>query len=121
MAIYYNLPIYKVAYNLLLSIARTMPDMPRDCRYGIGQDLRRKVMDIIIGIYNANRVTEKVSIIRCMREALLESQVYARIMGDLHYISDGRHSEWMEMMVSLSKQMSAWEKSQNEKRGQRMQ
>lgn len=114
MAIYTNLPIYKASYSLLLSVSRAIPEMSRDCRFSVGQDLRKRLMDIIIQIYNANRERDKVPIIRKMREYLLESQVLIRIMGDLHYISLGRQAEWMEYAVSISKQMAAWEKSQSQ-------
>lgn len=48
MAIYTNLPVYKASYALLLSVSKAMPGLPRDCRYSIGQDLRRKITEIII-------------------------------------------------------------------------
>ncbi len=115
MAIYTNLPIYKTSYSLLLSISKTMPNIPRDCRFTIGQDLRRRIMDIIIHIYKANRDYDKISSIRLMKEYLLESKVLIRIMSDMHYISERKHAEWMEYAVSMSKQMSAWEKYQVKK------
>ncbi len=89
-----------------------MPNLPRDCIFTIGQYLRKRLMDIIIQIYKANRERDKLPFIRLMKEYLLESQVLIRIMGDLQYISEGKQAEWMEHAASISKQMSAWEKSQ---------
>lgn len=112
MAIYTNLPIYQASYRLLLTVSKSMPDLPRDCRYSIGQDLRRKITDIIVLIYRANRNRMKIDIISSMRELLLEVQVYIRLMCDLRYISEKRYFEWIEQTTSMSKQMSAWEKSE---------
>lgn len=115
MAIYTNLPIYKAIYRLMLDFSKIMPDMPRDCRYTLGQDTRRRMMDIIILIYNANREHNKVAIIRKMANALLEVQVYVRLMCDMKYISENRYLELIEQIVSISKQMSAWEKAEKQK------
>ena len=110
MAIYTNLPVYKASYRLMLSLSRIMPNMPRDCRYSIGQDARQRVMDIIILIYNANREQNKLQSIRKMQELIVEVQVYIRLMNDMRYISEGAYLDFVEQMVSITKQMSAWEK-----------
>lgn len=115
MAIYTNLPIYKASYSLMLSVSRLMPDLPRDCRYTMGQDLRRKLMDVIVLIYRANRTRQKVQIISRMREVLFEAQVYLRLMCDMRYISEGRYLSLTELTESMSKQMAAWEKSEIKK------
>lgn len=112
MAIYTNLPIYQATYDLLLAVSRVMPDLPRDCRYSLGQDLRHKISDIIVQIYRANRTRKKVGYIARMRELLLEAQLYIRLMNDLRYISEKKYLEWTEQTSSMSKQMAAWEKSE---------
>ncbi|MBE6343914.1 MAG: four helix bundle protein [Lentimicrobiaceae bacterium] len=115
MAIYTNLPVYKASYSLLLEINRMMPNLPRDCRYSLGQELRHRIMEIIVLIYRANRTKEKVSLISKMRETLLEVQVYIRLFSDLKYISERKYVALIEETVSMSKQMSAWEKSEQNK------
>lgn len=115
MAIYTNLPIYKDSYSLMLSVSRMMPNLPRDCRYTLGQDTRRKIMEMIVLIYRANRTRNKVPIIETMRETLLEVQVYIRLMSDMKYISENKYAELMEQTSSMSKQMASWEKSEKSK------
>lgn len=115
MAIYTHLPLYKDSYALLLAVTQLMPHLPKDCRYTIGQDLRKKIMNIVILIYRANRTKNKVEFIRKMREELLETQVYIRLMCDLHYISEARYALLAEQTVGMSKQMTAWEKSESKK------
>lgn len=115
MAVYTNLPIYKASYSLLLSLSKLTPNMPRECRYTLAQDCRRKIMDIILLIYRANRVRDKIRIIMEMREALLEAQVYIRLMCDMKSISEKNYTGLVEETVSMSKQMSAWEKSERNK------
>lgn len=111
MAIYTNLPIYKSAYSLLLAVNRIMPNLPRDCRYSIGVEVRNKLMEIIILVYRANRSWQKYGIIENMREILVEIQVYLRLMCDMKYVSENCYMMLAEQAVSMSKQLSAWEKS----------
>lgn len=115
MAIYTNLPIYQSAYSLLKAFVRIMPDMPRDCRYSLGQDTRKRIMDIILLVYKANRTRKKNEAIAGMREALVEIQVSLRIMCDLRYMSEGCYVSLAEYTVSMSKQLAAWEKNENRK------
>lgn len=69
-------------------------------------------MDIILLIYRANRVRNKVQLIMTMRESLLEAQVYIRLMCDMKNISMKHYTNLMEETVAMSKQMSAWEKAE---------
>lgn len=99
----------------MLSVNKIMPLIPRDTRYSLGQDCRRKIMDIIVLIYRANRMRQKAKVISMMRETLLEVQVYIRLMCDLRHISEKKYVELAEQTSSMSKQMAAWEKSEQRK------
>lgn len=45
MAIYENLPVFKLSYDLLIDIYGMAKNMPRDYRFTIGEELKRRVMD----------------------------------------------------------------------------
>lgn len=115
MAIYTDLPLYKATYNLLLNVNKAMPHLQRDSRYSIGSDLRRTIMDIIILIYRANKVRQKIGLISQMREKLLEVQVYTRLLCDMRHISQGLYAALTEQTADMSKQMVSWEKSERNK------
>ena len=68
-------------------------------------------MEIIILVYRANRSWQKSGIIESMREILVEIQVYLRLMCDMKYVSENCYMMLAEQTVSMSKQLSAWEKS----------
>lgn len=112
MAIYYNLPIYKASYQLLLEVTRLLGSIPRIHRYTIGQDVHRKLMDIIVMIYRANKTYDKVTTIAQMRETLLEVQVDLRLLSDLRGISEGQYAQLIDLTAQMSKQMAGWEKSE---------
>lgn len=111
MAIYTNLPVFKDSYQLLLGFSQIAPNLPRDCRYTLGQELRSRLMEIMVLIYRANSTRAKQPVIARMRQLLVEAQVYLRLMNDLRYMADRHYLRLSEIAVGLSKQMAAWERS----------
>lgn len=111
MAIYTQLPIYHAAYNLLLSVNRMLPDLPRICRYTIGQDVTHDLMEILTLIYRASRSPAKSLMIGQMRDILQQVQVRFRLLSDMRSLSMNHYAVLIEQTESMSKQMAAWEKS----------
>lgn len=111
MAIYTNLPVFKDSYQLLLAICQLSPHLPRDCRYTLGQELRSRMMEIMVMIYRANAMRDKQPVIARMRRTMVEVQVYLRLMCDLRYVAERRYAQLAEQTAGISKQMAAWEKS----------
>ena len=115
MAIYTKLPVYKASYSLMLKVSEILQHTPRDCRYTIGQELRNKIMNLILIIYHTNRLKNKADKILEGRDTVLHIQVYIRLMNDMRYISEKRYMDLVEMTSDISKQLSAWEKYERNK------
>lgn len=113
MAIYENLPVYKQSYDLLLEVYGMSKNMSRDYRYTIGEELKKKVMDLMVHIYYANGSTgeDKVQCLKKARKYMVEIKLYIRLLTDLKQISVRKLAELTERTESISKQLSAWEKS----------
>lgn len=45
MALYYDLPVFKDVYQLILRIFDYTKDFPREYKFTLGQDLKRDVSD----------------------------------------------------------------------------
>ena len=117
MALYENLPVFKVAYDLLLETYKMTKNMQRDYRYSIGEKLKEVLMDILVDIYKANSTSEKSDILQGARERLVEVKLLTRILKDLNQISVKAFALQSERMDTLSKQLAAWHKySQNNKK-----
>jgi hypothetical protein len=59
MALYYNLPVYKDVYQLILLLYRYTKEFPREYKYTIGQDLKRDSLVLVRGIYRINKARDK--------------------------------------------------------------
>lgn len=60
MALYYDLPVFKDVYQLILLIYDYTKDFPKEYKYNLGQDMKRDAMQLVRSIYRANKVKDKV-------------------------------------------------------------
>ena len=47
MALYYELPVYKDTYQLILEVYAVTKDFPRAYKYSLGQDMKRDAMELV--------------------------------------------------------------------------
>ena len=59
MALYYDLPVYRDTYQLVLKVFAVTKDFPKDYKYTLGQDMKRDALQLVRSIYRANRATHK--------------------------------------------------------------
>jgi len=59
MPLYYELPVYKDTYKLILMIFEYTKDFSREYKYTLGQDMKRDALQLVRSIYRANKAAEK--------------------------------------------------------------
>ncbi len=111
MAVYSELKVYEECYRLFLQLVTSTARMQRDYRYSLGEQVKRSAMDMLVLIFKANKSYNKCEHIATAREKLVEVQVLLRVFNDIKQISDKQYAMFMEMTVSISKQLVAWERS----------
>ena len=58
MALYYDLPVFKDVYQLILKIFDYTNHFPREYKFTFGQDLKRDGINLERSIYRANKSKE---------------------------------------------------------------
>lgn len=111
MALHTNLPIYKVAYDLLDVITDLSKNMPRDFKVSIGGKLRDECVEIVTLIFRANVAREKSAHLDTLIERLQVSELLLRLSRDKRLISTGQYSKAVELTTSIGKQASGWRRS----------
>jgi len=61
MALYYDLPVFKDVYQLILKIFDYTKDFPREFKFTLGQDLKRDGINLVRSIYRANKAKGKIA------------------------------------------------------------
>ena len=59
MALYYNLPVYRDTYPLMLKIFEVTKDFPKDYKYALGQNMKRDALQLVRRLYRANWSAQK--------------------------------------------------------------
>ena len=111
MALHTNLPIYKVAYDLLGVIADLSKNMPRDFKASIGGKLRDECVEIVVLIFRANVAKEKAPHLGALIERLQVTELLIRLSRDKRLISTGQYAKAIELTNSVGKQAGGWRRS----------
>lgn len=60
MALYYDLPVYRDTYQLILKVFEITKDFPHEYKYSLGQDMKHDTMQLVRSVYRANKEKDKV-------------------------------------------------------------
>lgn len=112
MAQYQNLPVFKEAYDLLLRVYAVSHTFQRDYRYTLGEDLKKTLMGMMIGMYHANRThdDDKLPYVADCRRQIEEIKIFFRLLHDLNQLPKKQYIRMAASSESVSKQLAAWEK-----------
>jgi hypothetical protein len=110
MAIYFNLPVYKVSYKLVYILFQTSSSFSREYKYTIGQDLKNEGTDLIKNIYRANKSEDKTIYIDKAKENLETIRLLVRLMQDFNQLGIKPFVEINQGIENVSKQLNAWGK-----------
>ena len=86
MALYYELPVYRDVYKLILMIFECSKDFSKEYKYTLGQDMKRDALQLVRNIYRANKSAnkkeyleaflDKLSNILCVRKTPLSCYLF---------------------------------------------
>jgi hypothetical protein len=111
MALHTNLPIYKVAYDLLDAITDLSKNMPRDFKASIGGKLRDECVEIVVLIFRANVSQDKSPHLGSLIERLQVAELLLRLSRDKRLISTAQYARTVELTNSIGKQAGGWRRS----------
>jgi hypothetical protein len=110
MALHTQLPIYKVAYDLLSVATDYVQNMPRPFKAAIGGRVRDLCVDLVLLIFKANCARDKVPHLDTLLERLEELNLLLRLCRDKRFISTGQYAKAIELTASVGKQANGWRK-----------
>ncbi|GHC19247.1 four helix bundle protein [Aidingimonas halophila] len=108
MALHTQLPIYKLAYDLLSLAADVTRNIPRDLKVGLGAKVRDECIEILVLIARANAAENKAPHISEMLERLQVVEFLLRLFKDKRFISLKQYAAAIELTSSIGKQGNGW-------------
>ena len=112
MALYFELPVYKLAYDLLLAIYERTKLFIREHKYTLGEKLKNETLELLINIYKANKSKQatRLQYIDSARQNIEVVRLLLRVAKDLKIIGIKGHVALNVQVEELSKQLTSWQK-----------
>jgi hypothetical protein len=111
MALHTQLPIYKVAYDLLDIVTDLTKNMPRDFKRSIGGKISDECVEIVVLIFRANCVKERTAILTELIERLQVTELLLRLARDKRLIATTHYARAVELTQSVGKQANGWRRN----------
>jgi hypothetical protein len=108
MAIHTQLPIYKVAYDLLDAATEMTKNMPRDFKVSVGGRIREECVAVLTLIFRANIAKDKSPHLLELRERVQVAELLIRLSKDKRFISTGQYAKAVLLTQMVGKQATGW-------------
>lgn len=112
MALFSELPVYKLSYDLLISIYERSKVFTREYKYTLGERLKNETLDLLINIYKANKSKKETRLqyIDAARQNVEVVRLLLRVIKDLKIIGLKGFTALNVQVEELSKQLASWNK-----------
>ena len=112
MALFVNLPVYKLGYDLLLEIFTRTKIFAREYKYTLGEKLKAEAIELLINVYKANKARKqtRIAYIDHARQNVEVVRLLLRLCKDLKIIGVKGYVLVNNQVEELSKQLTAWQK-----------
>lgn len=112
MALIFDLPVYKLGYDLLLHIYQRVALFPKEHKYTMGERLKNEITEMLINIYKANKSKKETRIkyIEEARQNIEDVRLLLRIAKDLKVLGLKIFVALDVKVEELSKQLTSWSK-----------
>lgn len=112
MALYTALPVYKVAYDLLIEIFKRTKLFSREYKYTVGERLKNAALDLLLHIYKANksRKENRLDHIAGAREKVETIRLLLRLTKDLQIVGNKPFVFLNGKVEEVSVQLVGWQK-----------
>ncbi len=111
MATHTQLPIYKVAYDLLDVVTDLVKNMQRDFKRSIGDKIASECIEITVLVFRANVAQDKGPHLLELLERLQVIELMVRLAMDKRLISKPAYAKAVELTTSIGKQANGWRRS----------
>jgi hypothetical protein len=108
MALYYDLPVYRDTYQLILKIFEVTKDFPKGYKYTLGQDMKRDALQLVRSIYRANKSTAKTVHLETFLDEFELLKLEIRLCINMKVLSFKKQAELSVLMDSIGKQVTGW-------------
>jgi hypothetical protein len=112
MALFTELPVYKLGYDLLIQVYKITGSFTKEFKYTVGERLKNETLELLINIYKANKAKTETRrhYIESARGNLEIVRLLFRVIKDLNVTGMKNFVTLNVHVEELSKQLASWQK-----------
>jgi hypothetical protein len=103
MALYYDLPVYRDTYKLILKIFECTKDFSKEYKYTLGQDMKRDALQLVRSIYRANKASHKMEYLEIFMDDFELLKLEIRLGVDMKVLPIKKQAELSLLMDTIVK------------------
>jgi hypothetical protein len=111
MAIHTQLPIYRVAEDLLDVVADLACNMRRNFKRLVGEKIASECVEVMVLVFRANVARDKGPHLATLIERLQTIEMMLRHAERKHLISRAGYARAIELTTSIGKQANGWQRA----------
>lgn len=108
MGDYYHLDVYKASYKLLVETHRSFTNLSREYKYTIGEKVKERVFNILVGIYRANKSKNKVLVLEKILDDVEYVRLALRLLRDLYVLNEKKYVTLLVLCEEVRVQFEKW-------------
>lgn len=112
MALYYDLPVFRDVYKLILKLFEYTKDFTKEYKYTLGQDMKRDGIQLVRSIYKANKAKDKKEYLEQFLDDFEVLKLEIGLCVDMKILSIKKQAELSQMIESKGKQITGWRNAQ---------
>ncbi len=111
MALYYDLPVYRDTYGLVLMLFKLTKEFPKEFKYSLAENMRRDALVLVRAIYRANKAENKQSELEAFLDGFELLKLQIRLCVDMKLLPMRKQAQLSAMMDSIGRQVTGWKKT----------
>ena len=108
MARYEHLPVYKAIYDMNLYFFKLSRNFPKDFKYGLDQEVRVLLSELLDLIIIANNSRDKLPALQKASLTIERMKFKVRLLHDMKVMKTTSYKHFFVQLVEISQQVKKW-------------
>lgn len=109
MALYYDLPVYRDTYALVLMLFKFTKEFPKEFKYSLAENMRRDAL--VRAIYRANKAENKQRELEDFMDGFELLKLEIRLCVDMKLLPMRKQAQLSALMERIGRQVTGWKKA----------
>lgn len=108
MSLYTDLPVFRDAWQLALSVFEYTKEFGREHKYTLGQEMKRDVLRLVRHLYRANKADDKKAHLEAFLDDYEFLKLEVRMAAEMKLLSMRKQAALSRLLERIGRQVIGW-------------